>query len=73
MQKVLGKIGSVTVYYFEGNFYAGTSEEPDFLKQLKKLVSAFMKQHRPMVYQDRKKPEYKTLVQLMEEQCHDLD
>lgn len=56
------------LYYYQGNFFHPVELSGKFVGIVKGEIRKFMRANKEMVERDRKDPNYKTLVQLFEEQ-----
>lgn len=57
------------LYYFQGNFFHPVDLVGNSVGLVKRGIREFLKEHRELVERDRASPDYKTLVQLFDEQC----
>ena len=55
-------------YYYKGNFFQPMTIHPSYLGKMKKAKRQFMKDNAELIEKDRAHPEYKTLVELCDEQ-----
>lgn len=57
------------VYYYFGNFYSPLSGIPlQDKSRINRLIQNFMQDNKSMIERDRAHPDYKTLVELFDEQ-----
>jgi hypothetical protein len=56
------------LYYYQGNFYHPVDVSGRILGQVRGGIRKFMREHKALFEHDRRQPDYKTLVQLFEEQ-----
>lgn len=56
------------VYYYQGNIYQPMSVHSMEISVVRKAVRQFMKDNRAMVDSDRADPDYKTVVEIFDEQ-----
>lgn len=56
------------LYYYQGNFYHPLDLHGRFIGQVRGAIHKFRKENKSLIEQDRKRPDYKTLVQIFDEQ-----
>lgn len=60
--------GKARVYYYQGNIYQPLFLDGCEVGRVKGAIRKFMKENSAMVDSDRASPDYKTLVELFDEQ-----
>lgn len=56
------------LYYYQGNFYYPLELSGKWIGIVKGAIRKFKKENAAMIEADRKHPEYKTIVQIFDEQ-----
>ena len=56
------------VYYYQGNIYQPLYLHGGEVGRIRKAVREFMKDNRVMVDKDRSDPDYKTIIEIFDEQ-----
>lgn len=56
------------LYYYQGNFYHPLDLVGDSVGKVKRGIREFMRDNKELVETDRASPDYKTLLQLFDEQ-----
>lgn len=56
------------LYYYQGNFYHPLDLIQDRVGKVKRAIREFIKNNKERIEKDRSHPDYKTLVQLFDEQ-----
>lgn len=64
----LSTVPRTSLYYYQGNFFHPVDITGRAIGEVKGGIRKFMKANAEMVERDRANPEYKTLVELFDEQ-----